>query len=86
MVNDGAVGWWVREGKLRTMATPLPYVRWGGKWRAQARGARFVGLDAGAGPAIVALGANRFNVRDPMALAPGVFQIEFMRRLAATDW
>jgi hypothetical protein len=89
VVNDGAIGWWIKEGKLRTLETPLPYVRWGGKWRARSKGARFVGLDAsGAVGAwqLVPLSPGHFNVQDPMALAPGVFQIEFMRRLAATDW
>ncbi len=90
VIHDGAIGWWVRHGKVRTLNSRLPYVRWGSKWLAAVGEGKLVGLDGGAPPGswrVEAIGpAGRYNISDPAALAPGIFQVEFMRRLAATDW
>lgn len=84
IVQDGPVLFWLRAGKLKTLATDLSYVSWGEKWRSSLKGSeKLFGLvmsKPGTTFKLTQLNTNHANVFDPEVLSPGPWQIRFMRR------
>jgi hypothetical protein len=83
MANDGFVKFWRDQKKLISFPSELAYVRWGEKWKKELADEVLVGIrEAEAGASFSVKRQDRIiNISAPGALAPGIYQLRFMRQL-----
>jgi hypothetical protein len=81
IVRDGFVMFWIEKKKLQTFESELSYVRWGEKWKKSLEDEILVGVSEDSKRDFLVKKNNIYNLNSPGALAPGVDQIKFMRKV-----
>ncbi len=82
MVQDGPVLFWLRHKKLKTIDSPLAYVRWGEKWKKSlTKESQLIGLIHSSDAKEFSIEKQTYwNVTSAGALTPGPWQVRFMRQ------
>lgn len=82
MVQDGPVLFWLKHKKIKTIESPLAYVRWGEKWKKSlTKEDQLIGLIHSSDTKKFSIEKQTYwNVTSAGALTPGPWQIRFMRQ------
>lgn len=87
MVQDGPVLFWLKHKKLKTIESPLAYVRWGEKWKKSlTENSQLIGLVHTSDAKKFSVEKQTYwNVTSAGALTPGPWQIRFMRKFVESQ-
>lgn len=87
MVQDGPVLFWLKHKKLKTVDSPLAYVRWGEKWKKSlSEESQLIGLIHSSDTKKFSIEKQIYwNVTSVGALTPGPWQIRFMRQFVEAN-